>query len=213
MNATRVLAAAGVVHAAMEQGRRTAAGIAAALEAAGLLMSPEKAAELTALQARVAEAVPTVARLEQKRVELERIANAERARVAELEAERSELNEMVRAVNAKAVDAFARVAELEAAPLMVHRASHDSIVMGRYTTAAEARKHCESVLRHEYDASTKVSLWWREDEDTVDQPEDGEAELFAHVTPAGMSPGRTWRTGYVVTPLEVASECDPDAEE
>ncbi|MGW6598463.1 hypothetical protein [Streptomyces sp. NPDC055036] len=35
----------------MEQGRRTAAGIAAALESAGLLMSPETAAELTKLRA------------------------------------------------------------------------------------------------------------------------------------------------------------------
>ncbi|MFE7128908.1 hypothetical protein [Streptomyces sp. NPDC057617] len=41
------------------------------------------------LRDRFAEAVATVTRLEQKRVELERIANAERARVAELEAARS----------------------------------------------------------------------------------------------------------------------------
>ncbi|MFF1416521.1 hypothetical protein [Streptomyces sp. NPDC058280] len=40
------------------------------------------------LRARVADAVASVARLEQKRVELERIANVERARVAELEAAR-----------------------------------------------------------------------------------------------------------------------------
>ncbi|MFJ2568142.1 hypothetical protein ACIO02_35355 [Streptomyces sp. NPDC087568] len=106
----------------------------------------------------------------------------------------------------------ARVAELEAAPTTVFRASHDSIVMGLYTTAAEARKHCETEMRREYDESTKVSLWWREDEDTVDHPEDGEAELFGHVTPRGMG-GRTWRTGYVVTPLEVAASYDEGADE
>ncbi|MEV6833567.1 hypothetical protein AB0N17_03390 [Streptomyces sp. NPDC051133] len=103
--------------------------------------------------------------------------------------------------------------EGEAAPLVVFRASHDAIVMGHYTSAAEARKHCETEMRREYDESTKVSLWWREDEDTVDQPEDGEAELYAHVTPSGMDRGRTWRTGYVMTPVEVASEYDPDGDE
>ncbi|MFC8271123.1 hypothetical protein ACFUJR_00980 [Streptomyces sp. NPDC057271] len=54
MNARRVNAAAGVVHAAM-QTRQTAAGIAAALESACLLQSPESAAEVFALRARVAE--------------------------------------------------------------------------------------------------------------------------------------------------------------
>ncbi|MFB7776870.1 hypothetical protein [Streptomyces bauhiniae] len=101
----------------------------------------------------------------------------------------------------------------EAGPLTVYRASHDSIVMGLYTTAAEARKHCETEMRREYDKSTTVSLWWREDEDTVDQPKDGEQELYVHATPAGMSPGRTWNSGYMVTPLEVASEYDEEADE
>ena len=58
-----------------------------------------------------------------------------------------------------------------------------------------------------------MSLWWREDEDTVDQPEDGEQELFVHATPAGMERGRTWGTGYVVTPLEVAAAYDEEADE
>ena len=50
MNARSVNAAAGVVQAAMEQGRQTATGIAVALESAGLLMSPETAAELERLR-------------------------------------------------------------------------------------------------------------------------------------------------------------------
>lgn len=111
------------------------------------------------------------------------------------------------------LDAEARLAELKTAPTTVYRASHDSIVMGHYTTATEARKHCETEMRREYDETTKVSLWWKEDEDTVDQPEDGEQELYVHATPAGMSPGRTWNSGYVVTPLEVASEYDEGADE
>ena len=43
-------AAAGVIAAAMEQGRRTPAGMALALDSARLLQSPEKAAELVALR-------------------------------------------------------------------------------------------------------------------------------------------------------------------
>lgn len=52
MNARRVAAAAGVIHAA-QKNRQTAAGIAASLEAAQLLQSPESAAEQLALLAEV----------------------------------------------------------------------------------------------------------------------------------------------------------------
>jgi hypothetical protein len=51
LNARSINSAAGVVQAAWEQGRQTAAGIAVALDAAGLLMSPETAAELVRLRA------------------------------------------------------------------------------------------------------------------------------------------------------------------
>lgn len=54
MNAKRVNAAAGVILAA-QQTDRTPAGIALALDSAQLLMSPEIAAELERLRARVAE--------------------------------------------------------------------------------------------------------------------------------------------------------------
>lgn len=76
MNAKRVEAAARVIHAEMEQGRQSAGSFAAALESARLLMSPEVAAELERLRARVAEleAKPLVDR---ERVEL--LAGFERA--------------------------------------------------------------------------------------------------------------------------------------
>lgn len=54
MNTRLVNSAAGVINAALAQ-CRTAAGIALALESAGLLMTPETAAELKQLRARVAE--------------------------------------------------------------------------------------------------------------------------------------------------------------
>ncbi|MGW1463887.1 hypothetical protein ACWCPT_05965 [Streptomyces sp. NPDC002308] len=60
MNAKRMHAAAGVILAAQQQGQAPA-GIAAALEAAGLLQSPESAAELVAVRGRVAELEMAVA--------------------------------------------------------------------------------------------------------------------------------------------------------
>lgn len=54
MNTKLVNTTAGVILAALEQ-NRTAAGIALALESAQMLMTPETAAELVALRARVVE--------------------------------------------------------------------------------------------------------------------------------------------------------------
>ncbi|MFJ8145988.1 hypothetical protein ACIQ6R_13040 [Streptomyces sp. NPDC096048] len=100
------------------------------------------------------------------------------------------------------LDAEARVAELEAAQGTVYRASHDSIPMGLYRTAAEARKHCETDERRSWLTGTTLSFDWIEDE------EDGVAELVAT---AGQNEEST--TNYVVEALEVASEYDPEADE
>jgi hypothetical protein len=110
----------------------------------------------------------------------------------------------------------ARLAEAEAAesdddvrpdptepqPLTVFRAQHDSIPMGLYTTAAEAREHCEDEERRSWPTGTNLSFDWIEDED------DGVAEL---VVVAGQNEEST--TGHVVTALEVASKYDPDGED
>ncbi|WP_262058575.1 hypothetical protein [Streptomyces sp. STR69] len=53
MNTKAINSAAGVINAALTQGR-TAAGIALALDSAGLLITPETAAELEQLRARFA---------------------------------------------------------------------------------------------------------------------------------------------------------------
>lgn len=86
-----------------------------------------------------------------------------------------------------------------AAELTVFRASHDSIVMGRYTTAAEARKHCETVVRRE--VGDEVFLGW--------VPDDG-SEMAAEELCIGED---VECSGYVVTPLAVATAYDPDADE
>jgi hypothetical protein len=83
-------------------------------------------------------------------------------------------------------------------PLTVYRASHDSIVMGLYTTAAEARKHCETEMRRDLPT---VALDWIEDE------EDGVAELVASVDEDERA------TGYVVDALEVAAAYDDEVDE
>lgn len=91
----------------------------------------------------------------------------------------------------------------EAPPLTVFRASHDSIVMGLYTTAAEARAHCVAEERCTWAKGAAPVFDWIEDEEdgvaelvTVD--EDGETETV---------------TGYVVTALEVAAKYDEGADE
>ncbi|WCN06008.1 hypothetical protein [Streptomyces sp. M92] len=91
-------------------------------------------------------------------------------------------------------------AELEAAPRTVYRASHDSIPMGLYTTAAEARAHCEADERRSWMAGTTLSFDWIED--------DGGAEL---VVTAGQNEEST--TNYVVEALEVAAKYDAEADE
>lgn len=85
--------------------------------------------------------------------------------------------------------------------LTVYRASHDAIVMGLYTTAAEARKHCEAEERHSWAKFEKPSFDWIEDE------EDGVAEMTAWVG------GEECTTGYEVTALDVASAYDEEADE
>jgi hypothetical protein len=90
----------------------------------------------------------------------------------------------------------------ERPPLTVFRASHDSIAMGLYTTAAAAREHCEAEERSSWPTGTNLAFDWIEDE------EDGVAELTVQ---AGQNEESV--TGYVVTPLEVASAYDEEADE
>lgn len=89
------------------------------------------------------------------------------------------------------------------AELTVYRASHDSIVMGLYTTATEARAHCVAEERRAWAKFSPPVFDWIEDD------EDGVAELVT-VTEDGET---ETETGYVVTPLTVASAYDEDGDE
>ncbi|MEU9597241.1 hypothetical protein AB0E06_10555 [Streptomyces sp. NPDC048109] len=75
----------------------------------------------------------------------------------------------------------------------VYRASHDSIVMGLYLTREAAQQHCEASARASI--SGDVSLDWDEDELTVTRID-----------------GSEYLSGYVVDVLEIAAECDAEAD-
>ncbi|MEU6661200.1 hypothetical protein [Streptomyces sp. NPDC046821] len=118
------------------------------------------------------------------------------------------MGERMAPVLRRLLDTEARVAELEAAPTTVYRAEHQDagITLGHYATQAAARAHCEAMVRQEEPAgSIRNMSWWADD-----IGEDAVYEL--HFTPA--ETGSLIRgTGYVVTPLEVASEHDEEADE
>ncbi|MFE0270848.1 hypothetical protein ACFWZY_01710 [Streptomyces sp. NPDC058992] len=83
--------------------------------------------------------------------------------------------------------------------LTIYRAEHESIVMGLYQTRAQARAHCEDLVRREVGDS--VFLGWVPDESGDDVPEELCTGYEIHCT------------GYVVTPLTVAAEYDREADE
>jgi hypothetical protein len=199
MMARAVNAAARVIAAAMEQGKRTPAGWAMALESAQLLNSPEHATEHEQLRELLAAEELAYERLRVALESAKRGRREARAQVAELQAERHTTNEALsQAAEQLRLDRD-RIAELEAAQGAVFRASHDSIVIGHYTTRDEARKHCETLLRR--DVGDEVFLGWAPDHGGDDAPEElciGEDVECS---------------GYYVTPLEVASEYDEEADE
>lgn len=110
MNAKRVAAAAGVI-CASQKTKQTAAGIAADLEAACLLQSPESAAELVALRAEMTAAVEWIDQYTPQPTTVPgavvRVLAGLDAECKRREAERTELWERIERLRA-------RVAELEA---------------------------------------------------------------------------------------------------
>ncbi|MEU8704168.1 hypothetical protein [Streptomyces sp. NPDC048565] len=94
--------------------------------------------------------------------------------------------------------------DVPAAPTVVYRAEHDAIAAGTYTTAEAAQQHCEALVSREYPEAVAVFFEW-----CVDEEGDAlaVAELDVRVD------GEHIVTGYTVTPLEVASAYDPDADE
>lgn len=101
--------------------------------------------------------------------------------------------------NAVQVETFASAAidHLRAeADSTVYRVVQDAETLATYTTATEARKHCESVAREENDGER--SFFWCEGEDTLDQPEQGPAWLVQSPRPGVKLP-----TGLAISPIAV----------
>ncbi|WP_329592189.1 hypothetical protein OG195_27465 [Streptomyces sp. NBC_01362] len=108
MNTKRVNAAAGVIHAA-QRTRQTATGIAVVLEAAGLLQSPESAAEQLALVAEVDKLRALVAELEA--AQSTTVADRDAQIIAWLMKKAGEYRSVPRSRQESAADAIARVAD------------------------------------------------------------------------------------------------------
>ncbi|MET8707815.1 hypothetical protein [Streptomyces californicus] len=107
-------------------------------------------------------------------------------------------------------DALAALVGIDAAlgtaaavPAKIHRAEHETIHVGHYTTEAAARRHCEALVSDEHPADRSLVFDWIGDEDDAEEPR----ELVVQV-----DGGDEQMTGYVVVPLDVATEFDPDAE-
>lgn len=104
------------------------------------------------------------------------------------------------------VDGISLLAGLPTAPdtgLTYYRASHESIVVGRYTTDAVARRRCESLLSDEHPDDAVLIFDWIGDDSDPYEP----WELTVQIEGGDEQP-----TGYVVYPLRIEAEFDPDAE-
>ncbi|MEU0427875.1 hypothetical protein ABZ235_30575 [Streptomyces canus] len=227
MNVKLVNTAAEVILAALTQ-NQTAAGIATALDSVGLLLTPEKAADLTAFEKLGIDAPADRALMRCERephpswlsdsadvlerdracpwcriTELERAAVEGRAALAAFCFDLDDPGSAALGALYLLQQATIGIGTLDPGETLptVYRASHDSIPMGLYITAAAAREHCESEERRSWSTSEKPTFDWIEDE------EDGVAEMTTFVG------GEECTTGYVVEALEVASEYDEEADE
>lgn len=219
MNVRRISAASRTIHAAQKNGIALAATLAMALEAEQLLQFPEDGAELLALRARVTElekdTTATAAATSTPATVLVALARAlrEQPTAARLLDGLDELGEVVVCDGspgevASWVAALCHLVHLDVpstGPTLVYRAAHDAIGVGLYDTAEEAQRHCEVLVSREYPADVTVTFDWLADEEDEDL---AVAELVVQI--AG---GDEIETGYTVTPLEVATAYDPDADE
>ncbi|MGM9380302.1 hypothetical protein [Streptomyces antibioticus] len=163
------------------------------------IQSSELAATVAELGALPMPAGPAPQPLTSQRLaQIEAQANTSGTDVAVLVGEIRRLWDERHSTNEALDDAVQALEERAASALTVFRAQHDSIVMGYYTTAAEARKHCTTALR--WDMPTAAVNW-------IEDDEDGIAELVAVIC-AEERP-----TGYFVAEIEIASAYDEEADQ
>jgi hypothetical protein len=111
---------------------------------------------------------------------------------------------LVALLNADVEEKATATAATATPEVTVYRASHDSIVMGLYTTREAAREHCETEERRSWLTGSSITFAWIPDDSDPLSPE--ELSVFAGQNEESV-------TGYVVTPIEVASAYDEEADE
>lgn len=194
---------------AMKAGNSAPYSLAAALEMAGLLAAPSAPAELKKTTPPGAEV--TAAAAMARTVVLSALARSlrEQPTAARILQGFEELGEAIIGEDlAEARSWVTGISLLAGLPatadtgLTYYRASHDSIVVGRYTTETVARRRCETLLSDEHpDDAVLIFDWIGEDD-----PEEP-CELGVQVDGGDEQP-----TGYVVQALRIEADFDPDAE-
>ncbi|MFJ2701849.1 hypothetical protein ACIO3R_01455 [Streptomyces sp. NPDC087428] len=208
----RIERAAVTLGLAMKAGNAEPYSLAAALEMAGLLAAPSVPAELEKTTAADAEAEVTSVVAVARTVVLSALARTlrEQPTGARILQGLDELGEALICEDLAEVrswvDGISLLAGLPAAAdtgLTYYRASHDSIAIGRYTTADVARRRCETWLSDEHPDDAVLLFDWMGDEDDPEEP----WELVVQVDGGDEQP-----TGYVVQALRIEADIDPDAE-
>lgn len=88
-------------------------------------------------------------------------------------------------------------------PQYAYRAEYDSMVLGVYTTMQAARDHCEADARDAAPDDVEVELHWVGDESEPSDTWELAMEFGGYSEP----------TQYSITPVELLTAYDPDAEE
>ncbi|MCX4994301.1 hypothetical protein [Streptomyces longwoodensis] len=186
-------------------------GIAGSADCLPVPVGPARpAAEVERLRELLREATAGTAVADELTAVWRQRAEGAEARVEQLLAERHQTNENL----SEAAEALRRqrdrITELETAQAFVYRAEHpdSGIVLGTYSKREAAAAHCEALARRE--GATGLVSWVPDDSDAL-SPE--ELTFFdVEYCDGDDVPAQTC-TGYVITPLEVASEYDEGADE
>ena len=221
MNTGRVTAAAQVILASQKRGRHLAATLAMALESARMLRLPD---EVGLLSTRTRELVEMEADRNRWK---ERAAAGPEAYPGELAALRGTLSAIRTAVQHGGTPSVAELiaehyaderaayaaadpatekdtpAGATSTPLTVYCARYEDEDQpsGWYTTAAAAQAHCEAMVSAEHPDGLALLYDWIDDEDEYGPV----CELAVQI-----GDGPKELAGYLVAPIEVAAEYDPE---
>ncbi len=223
MNTQSVNNTADAISRAMQKGRTLPASLAVALDKEGLLQTTETVAELASYRAldlgglddRVSASCehpnhPTWlrAKIDPRGCpwcEIDKAhEDATGANLARWEEEQdnARLRLALESARRGRRELRARVAELEGEQT-IYRVVDGINTIALYTTAEQAKKHCEASARAEHRGGSEQQLFWRLDEDTADQP-DGPMHLIEST-----APGYSRMTGFAIAPAPLSKVFEP----